>query len=164
MSKLKKHWLFKSEPNDYSIDDLARDKSTGWDGIRNFQVRNFMREEMQIGDEILFYHSSIDPPGVAGLAKVVTLAYPDHTAWDSKNPHFDPRSVRENPTWLMVDIAFVAKFKRLASLDELKNADELEGMMVRARGSRLSIQPVSRAHFEFVKKLGGVARGRAANE
>ncbi|MGD2168814.1 MAG: EVE domain-containing protein [Chlamydiota bacterium] len=146
---MKNYWLMKSEPSAYSIDDLEKDTVTFWDGVRNFQARNFMRDTMKQGDLVLFYHSNAKPPGVAGIAKVVKTGYPDSTALDKKNKHFDPKSSKEKPIWYMVDIAFVKKLKRLISLDELKNNPDLKNMVLLKR-SRLSIQPVTKQEFEAI--------------
>lgn len=142
----------KTEPDVFSIDTLKKKKRAPWDGVRNFQARNFMKE-MKVGDEILFYHSSTEPPGVAGLAKVCREAYPDHTSWDPKSDYFDPRSTPTTPLWMMVDVEFVAKFDALISLDQLRQTPELEQMRVLQRGSRLSVQPVLKSEFEVVLKL-----------
>lgn len=150
----KRYWLLKTEPESYSIDDLARDKTTSWDGVRNYQARNFMRDQMAVGDQILIYHSSADPPGVVGTATVSRPAYPDHTALDRKDHHYDPKSTPENPIWLMVDVTFAEKFRRLVSLEELKQTPELDGMLVLKRGQRLSVQPVEKRHFDRVCRLG----------
>lgn len=149
-----RHWLMKSEPSCYSIDDLRRDKHTGWSGVRNHQVRNFMRDDMAVGDLVLFHHSSAEPPGIAGIAKIVGAATPDPTAWDRHDDHFDPKSSPEKPTWLMVEVGFVAKFKRFVTLDALRAEPRLADMLVLRRGQRLSIMPVERAHFELVCALG----------
>ena len=141
----------------FSIDDLASspNKTTYWDGVRNYQARNLLRDEMKCGDQVLFYHSNAKPPGIAGLAKVVREGYPDHTAWDPQDPHFDPKSDRDHPTWMMVDIQLVKKFKREISLDELRQIPELSEMMLLRRGSRLSVQPVTPDEFETILKLIG---------
>jgi predicted RNA-binding protein with PUA-like domain len=149
-------WLVKTEPEVYSIDDLARDRRTGWDGVRNHQARNFMRDSMQVGDLVLVYHSNADPPGVAGLARVSGAARPDPTAFDPNDPHFDPRSKRDAPTWLMVELEFVERFPALLPLDRLRRERALEGMPLLARGQRLSVQPVSPVQFKRVLAL---ARG-----
>ncbi len=146
-----KYWLMKSEPEAYSIDDLRRDKREHWDGIRNYSARNNMRE-MKVGDMVLFYHSNAKPPGVVGIAKVCKTVYPDHTAWDPKSKYFDPKSPQDAPRWEMVDIEFVEELPRLVSLEELKADPKLENMVVTQRG-RLSVQPVSAAHFKHVVKL-----------
>ena len=149
----KRYWLFKSEPEEYSFDDLLRDKKTCWDGIRNYQVRNFMRDEMQVGDEVLFYHSNSSPPGVAGLARVASGAYPDHTQFDPKDKHYDAKSDPDEPRWLMVDIEAAGELARYVGLPELKADPALEEMGVVRRGNRLSVQPVSAAEFRRVKAL-----------
>jgi predicted RNA-binding protein with PUA-like domain len=156
-----RYWLMKTEPGCYSIDDLSRDGRTFWDGVRNYQARNFMRDDMKVGDEVLFYHSNAEPTGVAGLAKVVRGAYPDHTALDPKNDHYDPKSTVLDPIWMMVDVGFVEKFAEVVTLAELKSSAELTGMMVIQRGSRLSIQPVEEKHFKQVVKLAKKSRPRA---
>lgn len=155
-----KYWLMKSEPNVYSIDDLKRDKRTCWDGVRNYQARNFMRDEMKVGDQVLFYHSNASPPGVAGIARVVRTGYPDHTALDPKHPYYDPKATREDPRWYMVDIEFVEKFDQLLSLEELRQIPELRDMVLLNR-SRLSVQPVRPAEFQTVVKR---ARGKRSPE
>lgn len=150
------YWLMKSEPDVFSIDDLKAAKTTCWDGIRNYQARNFMRDDMRVGDGVLFYHSNANPPGIAGLAEVVREAYPDSTAFDSSDVHYDPKSRRESPTWVMVDVRFVKTFRSIIPLDELRATRGLDRMMVLRRGSRLSVQPVSRKEWEIV--LGLAAR------
>ena len=150
------YWLIKSEPDAYSIDDLknAPGKKDHWDGIRNYQARNFMRDDMEKGDLVLFYHSNCKEPGVVGIAEIVSGAYPDHTAFDANEKYFDPKSNPENPRWLMVDIRFVRKTRRLISLSELKtHADQLENFALVRRGNRLSIMPVSREHWDFILSL-----------
>jgi len=153
----RKYWLMKSEPNVFSIQDLAnsKDQTTFWDGVRNYQARNFMRDEMSKGDLVLFYHSNAKPPGVAGIAKIVSdEAYPDNSAFDKNDKHFDPKSDPENPRWMMVDIQLVESFGEIVPLPLLKEKPELEGLELLRKGSRLSIQPVSKEHFSFIKKLG----------
>ena len=150
------YWLVKSEETCFSIDDLAHAGSTHWDGVRNFQARNFMRDGMKVGDKVLYYHSNSDLIGVVGVAEVCREAYPDHTAFDPSNDHYDPKSKPENPQWMMVDIAFVAKLPRPVSLQEMKEAPELTGMTVIQKGSRLSVQSVSEEHFHAVCKMGGL--------
>ena len=153
MSK-KRYWLMKSEPDVYSIDDLKKDKTVWWEGIRNYQARNFMRDDMKLGDEVLFYHSNATPPGVAGLAKICKEAYPDHFALDKKSKYFCKKSSAEKNPWCMVDVQFVKKFKELIPLGMLKETPQLEGMKVIQKGSRLSIQPVEKKHYDFIIKLG----------
>ncbi len=152
-----KYWLMKSEPSVYSIDDLEHDGKTAWEGVRNYQARNFMRDEMKTGDLVLFYHSNASPSGVAGLGKIAREAYPDNAAFDKTSDYYDERSNRETPIWFMVDLAFVAKFAGLVSLEQIKQDRVLEGIMVARRGSRLSIQPLTKAHFEHIAALGGVS-------
>lgn len=149
-----RYWLIKSEPESYSIDDLSRDKKTCWSGVRNYQARNFMRDQMQVGDLLLFYHSSAEPAGVAGVAQVCKAAYPDFTAFDPKDDHYDPRSTKENPAWMMVDVKFVEKFPRLVSLSEIRKNPQLGTMLLLKRGQRLSVQPVEKRHFEIIQKMG----------
>lgn len=150
----KRYWLMKSEPGVYSIDDLARDGTTAWEGVRNYQARNFMRDDMRVGDEVLFYHSNANPPGVAGIAKIARAAYPDPHAWEPQSRYHDPRSTPGDTVWVTVDVGFVERFGDVVALDELKGAPELEGMLVTRRGQRLSVQPVDAEHFRFVRKLG----------
>jgi predicted RNA-binding protein with PUA-like domain len=149
------YWLMKSEPNTYSLADLAREGQTCWDGVRNYQARNLMRDEMQVGDLVLFYHSNAAPMGVVGVAQISRAAYPDPTAWDPADPHYDPKSQEDAPVWVMVDIAYVATLPRIVTLAEIKADPELQTVMVAQKGSRLSIQPVSEAHFARVCCLGG---------
>jgi predicted RNA-binding protein with PUA-like domain len=150
---MKRYWLMKSEPDVYSIDDLARDGTTSWSGVRNYQARNFMRDDMKVGDLVLFYHSNAEPPGVAGIAKVVRTAHPDLTALDPRSPYHDPKATPENPIWQMVDVGFVAAFKRLVSLDDLRTDPALADMLVIKRGMRLSVQPVDPAHFKRIESM-----------
>lgn len=145
------YWLMKSEPDVYSIDDLKKDRTTSWDGVRNYSARNNMRA-MRKGDLVLFYHSNANPPGVSGVAKVDKEAYPDHTAWDKRSKYYDEKSTRDKPRWDMVDVRFVEKFKRLVPLDELKTAKGLGDMVVTKRG-RLSVQPVRKKEFDIVCRL-----------
>ncbi|MEX2216013.1 MAG: EVE domain-containing protein [Phycisphaeraceae bacterium] len=149
-----KHWLLKTEPESYSIDQLKRDKRTCWDGVRNYQARNFIRDDMKLGDLVLLYHSNADPAGVVGIASVCREAYADHTAQDPKDHHYDPKASAANPIWMMVDIKFVKKFKSTVTLEAIKNAKDLEGILVAKRGQRLSVQPVEKAHFEVIRRMG----------
>jgi len=149
------YWLVKSEPDCYSIDDLQRDGSTHWDGVRNYQARNFM-QSMKVGDGVLFYHSNADPMGVVGYAKVSREAYADFTAQDPTNDHFDPKSTSANPIWMMVEIAFAGKLKRIVTLKEIKEDPSVNGMVIAQKGSRLSVTPVSEEHFQSVLKMGGL--------
>ena len=145
----------KSEPDVFSIDDLEAAGSTHWDGVRNYQARNFMRDGMKVGDRVLFYHSNATPPGVAGVAEVCREGYPDFTAWDPNDKHFDPKTDPEAPRWMMVDIAFVNKFPELVPLQALKDDPALADMLVVQRGQRLSVQPVEKEHFDEVLRLAG---------
>ena len=151
------YWLMKSEPSTFSIDALsaAPKRRTFWDGVRNYQVRNMMRDDMKVGDLAFFYHSSCDEPGIAGVVKIVRSAYPDHTAFDPKDPHFDAGSKPDAPRWLMVDVQLQQRFSRIITLDELrKHADEkLKDMLLLKRGNRLSITPVSATHWKFIMSL-----------
>ena len=144
----------KCEPSAYTIDDLARDGRTSWEGVRNFQARNFMRDQMREGDGVLFYASNADPSGVTGLATIVKAGYPDHTAWKKGHKYFDEGSSKDAPTWFMVDIGFVERFPEVVPLDVLKGTKGLEKMMVTQKGSRLSVQPVTRAEYDIVVRLG----------
>lgn len=151
----KRYWLMKSEPDVYSIDDLEEQGWTHWEGVRNYQARNFMRDDMKIGDGVLFYHSNTKPPGVVGIAKVSRESYPDHTAFDEKSNYYDAKSDPDSPRWMMVDVEYVSTFKRTISLNELKEVPGLENMLVIRKGQRLSVQPVTKEEFQIVKKLGG---------
>lgn len=150
-----RHWLVKSEPTEYAIDDLARqpDQTDHWDGVRNFQARNFMRDQMQVGDGVLFYHSG-SKPAVVGTAAVVRAGYPDHTAWDPRSKHFDVRSTPQNPVWFMVDIRLATRFKRPVPLPELRRIPELAQMTLLRRGNRLSVMPVSAEEYAIIVAAG----------
>ena len=150
----KRFWLLKSEPETYSIADLERDGSTAWEGVRNYQARNFMRDDMKKGDLVLFYHSNAEPPGVAGLARVCREAYPDPFATQAGHKYFDPKARPEDPRWVLVDVAFEERFPQVVSLQAMKEDPALEGMLVTRRGQRLSVQPVEPAHFARVCALG----------
>jgi predicted RNA-binding protein with PUA-like domain len=149
-----RHWLMKSEPDDVSVDDLASlpNKTVAWFGVRNYQARNFMRDEMKLGDSVFFYHSSCPEPGIAGIAKVSRLAYPDATQFDRKGKYFDPKSSKEQPRWMNVDVTLVRK-TRLISLQELRTYPQLETMVVLQRGNRLSITPVTDQEWKFISAL-----------
>ena len=150
------HWLMKSEPEEFSIDDLVKAKNqiVPWFGVRNYLARNFMRDQMKIGDDVLFYHSSCPEPGIAGLAKVACAAYPDETQWDKKSKYFDAKATRETPRWMLVDVKLVKK-TRLLSLPEMREQAALADMTTLQRGNRLSITPVKAAEFKAVVKLLG---------
>ena len=152
----RKYWLMKSEPDVFTFEDLKNEPNSTahWDGVRNYQARNFMRDEMRVGDLVLFYHSNCAEPGVAGVAEVVREAYPDHTAWEPNSKYFDPKSSPDNPRWFMVDIKWKQPFKRTVTLREMRQLPELEGMKLLQRGQRLSIQPVEKAHFDKIVELG----------
>lgn len=162
MSNERRYWLMKSEPDAFSIDDLAAQpgRRDHWDGIRNYQARNYMRDEMNKGDLVLFYHSNCDQPGIVGIAEVVSEAYPDHTAFDPTSKYHDPKSDPDNPRWLMVDIRYRRKLKRPVSLAELKADPELSSMRVCQKGSRLSITPVSAAEWSAVLAFSGTPEPR----
>ncbi|MBI5197631.1 MAG: EVE domain-containing protein [Nitrospirae bacterium] len=155
MTRPRKYWLMKVEPGVFSIHDLkgAKNRTTFWDGVRNYQARNFLRDEIKIGDGVLFYHSNADPSGIAGEAIVVKEGYPDHTAFDPNDIHYDPKSDPENPTWYMVDIRFVRACKGLVTLDRLREILALKEMLVLKRGMRLSVQPVTAKEWEVIAKL-----------
>ncbi len=154
----KRYWLMKSEADCYSIDDLKHDKQTCWDGVRNYQARNFMRDDMNVGDLVLYYHSNANPPGVAGIAKICKTAYPDHTALDPDDQHYDPKASEDNPVWMMVDVEFVEAFDELVPLSKLRETDTLDGMLLLKRGQRLSVMPVEPQHFKIVQKMGKARR------
>ena len=152
----RKYWLFKSEPTAYSFADLMAedDRTAEWDGVRNYQVRNFMRDDMQIGDGILFYHSSAKPMAVVGLASIVGSAVPDTTAFDPAEKHYDPKSDPANPAWLMIDIQGERELDRPVTLQEIKDNPKLQGMLLVRKGMRLSIQPVTEEEWEEVIAMG----------
>jgi predicted RNA-binding protein with PUA-like domain len=151
------HWLMKSEPDVFGIDDLAqlRRKTTHWDGVRNYQARNFLRDGLRVGDLAFFYHSNCDEPAIVGIVEVVRAGYPDHTAFDTKDAHFDADSDPSEPRWFMVDVRFKRKLARPITLAELRNhsAGALEGLALLRRGNRLSVMPVSAAHWKFILGL-----------
>ena len=147
------YWLMKSEPDAFSIDDLARVKTEPWTGVRNYQARNFMRDGMKVGDGVLLYHSSCEVPGVAGIAEVASVAYPDPTQFDRKSDYYDAASKREEPRWYLVDVKFKRKLKRVIALTELKDRRELDGFALISRGNRLSVLPVTKAQWDFILGL-----------
>lgn len=150
----KKYWLMKTEPDVFSIDDLKKNKVEPWDGVRNYQARNFMRDEMKVGDEVLIYHSNATPPGVAGTATVHSSPYPDPTAFDKKSKYFDPKSDPDNPRWMLIDVKYKGTFKELVPLSELKEKKGLEEMKILQKGNRLSITPVSKKEYDLISKMG----------
>ena len=149
------YWLMKSEPDEFSIDDLAAmpEQTEHWDGVRNYQARNMMRDQMRCGDQVFFYHSNTQPPGIVGIAEVVREGYPDFTAFDPTDKHYDPKSDPDNPRWHMVDIRLVRKLQRIITLTELKSHPELEGFALVRRGNRLSVMPVTEQQWEFILGL-----------
>lgn len=154
-----RYWLVKSEPDVFSFADLqaAPKKTTHWDGVRNYQARNTLRDAMKQGDRCFYYHSNAEPSGIAGICEVVREGYPDHTAFDKKDPHYDPKSKPEAPTWYMVDVKAVRPFPRLISLGELREVTALKGMVLLQKGSRLSVQPVTKKEWETICAMAGVA-------
>lgn len=145
-----KYWLMKSEPEVFSIDDLLKHKTTLWEGVRNYQARNFMMKDMAIGDQVLFYHSNAEPPGIAGLATVSKISTPDPTQFDKKSEYFDKKSTLEKPIWYCVEVKFSKKFKEVFALSDIKSDKNLKNMLVIQKGSRLSIQPVDKKDFEYI--------------
>ncbi len=151
-----KYWLMKSEPEVFSIDDLAKSKNqtTYWDGVRNYQARNFLRDEIKIGDKVIFYHSNSEPPCAAGICEVVKNGYPDFTAFDPANPHYDPKSKKDLPIWFMVDIKLIKKFSRFVSIDEMRENKKLQTMKLLQRGNRLSVIPLTKQEYDEIIRLG----------
>ena len=157
----RRYWLLKSEPDVFSFDDLmaSPDRTTCWDGVRNYQARNFMRDDMKPGDGVLFYHSRVKPMAIVGLARVAKRAYPDHTAFDEADKHYDPKSDPANPTWMMVDIQGVKPLPEPLTLEDLKATRGLEEMLLLRKGQRLSEQPVTAAEWSAVLKRAGIKEG-----
>ena len=149
----RRYWLMKCEPSAYAIDNLAQEGCTSWEGVRNYQARNFMRDDMQVGDGVLFYASNADPSGVTGVAEVVKTGYPDHYAWKKGHKYFDPKTDKSDPTWFMVDVKLERIFDTPLSLDFLKTVPALTNMMLLQRGSRLSVQPVTQKEWKAVLRL-----------
>jgi predicted RNA-binding protein with PUA-like domain len=151
----RQYWLLKTEPTTFSFDDLwnAPKRTTFWDGVRNFQARNTLRDRMKVGDGVFIYHSSTDPTGIVGIAEVVKEGYPDPTAFDPKDSHYDPRSKRESPTWYVVDVKAIERLAPIITLDELRGVKGLEKMVLLQRGSRLSVQPVSAEEWRMIRSL-----------
>ena len=147
------YWLIKSEPDTYSIDDLERDRMEPWDGIRNYQARNMIRDEMTPGDEAFFYHSSCETPAIVGIAKIASRAYTDPTQYDSRSKYFDPKSTEDKPRWYLVDVAFVRKLQRPVTLREMKDHPGLKDFRLTQRGNRLSVLPVSESHWKLILSL-----------
>jgi len=152
-----KFWLLKSEPSEFSIDDLEKSKNqtTYWDGIRNYQARNFIRDEIKNGDKVLFYHSSTEPNTIVGICEIVKEAYPDHTQFDPKHVHYDPKADKKNPTWFMFDIKFVKKLTKPVTLDQIKTNPKLKSMKLLQRGQRLSVMPVTKEELDEILTMGG---------
>ena len=148
-----RYWLMKSEPSEYSIDDLKRDKVEHWDGVRNYQARNMMRDDMKKGDLAFMYHSNCDPIGIVGIMTIAREAYADHTAFDKNDKHYDAKSDPNNPRWMMVDVRYKRKLKRVITLAELKQYEELSDLRLLKRGNRLSIMPISEDHWHFILSL-----------
>ena len=151
------YWLMKSEPHVYPWEMLVKDKKTHWDGVRNYQARNMMRDEMKLGDLVFFYHSNFKPPHVAGVARICREGYPDFTAQDPDSKYFDEKATPENPRWMMVDIEPVKQMENIVSLQEMRDNPALDGMKLLMKGSRLSVQPVTKKHFEIVSDIGGLS-------
>lgn len=147
------YWIFKSEPDVYSIDNLEKDKTTFWDGVRNYEARNFLRDKVKKGDLVLFYHSNCDEPAVVGICEVVKEGYPDFTQFDPSNKHFDPKSKKENPTWFMVDVKFVRKLKKPVTLNEMKSNHKLKDIRLLQKGNRLSIIPITEKEYQEILKM-----------
>ncbi len=147
------YWLMKSEPDAYSIDDLERDGREPWDGIRNYQARNMMRDDMTIGDDVFFYHSNCKEVGIVGLMKVASEPYPDPTQFDKKSKYYDPKSDPDNPRWCLVDVEFVRKLERTITLAEIKEAKGLDGLILTRKGNRLSIMPIEKKHWDKLLRL-----------
>lgn len=148
-----KYWLIKSEPDVYSIDDLKRDKKTFWDGVRNYQARNIMRDEMSKGDLVIFYHSRVAPMAAVGVCEVVREGYPDHTQFDPKDKHYDAKADPDDPRWMMVDVKHKKTFKRPVTLKEMRDVKALEELPLLRKGMRLSVQPMTKKHFDTICKL-----------
>ena len=147
------YWLMKTEPTTYSIDHLISEQTTHWEGVRNYQARNFMRDTMKVGDQVLLYHSNCKPPGIVGLGEISSKPYPDHFAWNPDSKYFDPKASPDNPIWQMVDVSFKEKFSDIISLDQLRTYPELADLMVLRKGSRLSIQPVEKKDYDFILSI-----------
>ncbi len=148
-----KYWLMKNEPEAFSIDDLAKVKTEPWDGIRNYQARNFMRDDMSMGDKAFFYHSSCKAPGIVGMMEIASKAYADHTAFDPNEHYYDPKSKPDNPTWIMVDVKFISKLDAPITLQALRQYPQVSGMRLLQKGNRLSITPVEKKHWDFIHTL-----------
>jgi len=150
------YWLIKSEPNVFSIDDLIKSKNqtTFWEGVRNYQARNFLRDKMKLNDKIIFYHSNTEPPAAVGICEVVKEGYPDFTAFDPENKHYDPKSKSDLPTWFMVDVKFVSKFSNSVSIESMRKNSKLKNIKLLQRGNRLSVMPITKVEFDEIIKMG----------
>jgi len=155
MAHMSRAWLVKSEPDAYSYDDLVRDGRTMWDGVRNYQARNFMRDEMRVGDAVLFYHSNVSEPAVVGVARVASGPYPDPTQFDADGPHYDPKATEDAPRWVVVDLEPLWRLPEAVPLERLKEDPAVEGLALVRRGNRLSVMPVNDAHYRHIVNLGG---------
>ncbi|MEW6507595.1 MAG: EVE domain-containing protein [Bacteroidota bacterium] len=153
-----KYWLMKSEANCYPIELLEKEKNqtTYWDGVRNYQARNFIRDEMKVGDKVIFFHSNGAPSGAAGVCEVVKEAYPDFTAFDPENPHYDPKSKKDNPAWMMVDVKLIKKFKNFVSIESMRQNKKLQKMQLLKQGNRLSVMPITKEEFEVIVSIGNL--------
>lgn len=147
------YWLMKSEPSEYSIDDLKRDRVEPWDGVRNYQARNMMRDDMKKGDLAFMYHSNCDEIGIVGIMTIARESYADYTAFDREDKHYDPKSDPENPRWFMVDVRYKRKLKRTITLSELRQQKKLDGLQLLRPGNRLSVMPVSKKHWDYILSL-----------
>lgn len=149
------YWLFKSEPGTFSIQDLKRchDQTSAWEGVRNYQVRNMLRDKIKLGDQAFFYHSSCEPPGIVGVVEIVKEGYPDFCSWDKQSQYFDPKSTKDHPKWFMVDVKLVEIFPKMIALQSLKAHPELKSMQVAQRGNRLSITPVKKEEWDVILRL-----------
>ncbi len=147
------YWLVKSEPTTYSIENLKADQTTSWEGVRNYQARNYMRDQMKLGDLVFFYHSNCEKPGIVGIAKVSKESHPDKTQWDKKSKYYDEKATKEKPRWFLVDLTFVKSFKTTITLQKLKTLKALEKMPLLQQGSRLSVLPVTKEEFEIISQL-----------
>ena len=152
------YWLIKSEPDEFGIDHLykLKNKTEHWDGVRNYQARNFMRDEMKKDDRIFFYHSNCKEPGIAGIVRVVKESYPDFTAWDKKSKYYDAKNKKEDPRWFMVDVKFLRKFPRVVTLKEMRQHSFLSDMRLLQKGNRLSIMPVEKKHWDYIINLSAI--------
>jgi predicted RNA-binding protein with PUA-like domain len=154
------HWLMKSEPHVYPYEQLEADGSTHWDGVRNYQARNMMRDDMKLGDLVLFYHSNFKPPHIVGVARVSKEGYPDHTAQDPSSNYFDPKASPDNPRWMMVEIEAVTPLNNIVTLEEVRNNPSCENMLLIRKGQRLSVQPVEKSDFNTILAMGGITRSQ----